>query len=829
MKEKDVSSPKSSGKRGEDRRGGHHHQQQQQQQQQQRKMGTNSHNNTINRNNKAHNVKRTRNISAKRTNSRDYEVYQPNRTSNNLSVSSVSSRTSRNDRHATDYKALKISDLGSQLSDGAIEDGLFHEFKKFGDVSVKISRDGDERVALVNFRHSEDAKAARHAKGRLVLYDRPLKIEVYYPPPKGRSYSPELDGYSAASVQGNRHRQRSLSPGGLGYREHRVQQRSSLGRQIPPPPPPPPLAQRELERERDYAFYEGRGRAAYTIDRTTFREEEKLPEDDKRANRTLFIGNLDPSVLQNDLLLAFERFGVILEVDIKRPARGQGNSYGFLKFENLDMAHRAKIAMSGKVIGRNPIKIGYGKATPTTRLWVGGLGAWVPVAGLAREFDRFGTIRSIDYRKGDSWAYIQYESLDAAQAACTQMRGFPLGGPDRRLRVDFADTEHRYPQQFLQALPLPPFELVGDGLVPRGAECLRARERNSPPLPFREREIYPATDWHILSVRERTRNAHEQFDPIEREIRDTWSLERGREHVLQNWDQRRKRRVPLEGRTLDRSPSNDRQRKRRCLSPERSPGNSSRDGGRHSDSEAKNERYSPGRDRRNSTEKGASSKHEVRSLLSLIEKDKDRKHRTMESESPLRSKSKSDSTNTKAPSNFQQYDHKLIVAWHGMLVLKNSSFSTNMHFLEGDLTVATNLLVDLSTGGKVAQLKITQRLRLDQPKLDEVTRRIKASGSNGYCVLLAVPASNSVENVEGAFEQATSPQRPLRNLVSYLKQKQAAGVISLPVGGSKEKDNMGVLHAFPPCGFSQQYLETSARALAKSEEDCLVIIIGQNI
>ncbi|KAK7878517.1 hypothetical protein WMY93_030353 [Mugilogobius chulae] len=78
----------------------------------------------------------------------------------------------------SEYKTLKISDLGSQLSDEDIEDGLFHEFKKFGDVSIKISRSNDERIAFVNFRKPEDARAAKHARGRLVLYDRPLKIEA---------------------------------------------------------------------------------------------------------------------------------------------------------------------------------------------------------------------------------------------------------------------------------------------------------------------------------------------------------------------------------------------------------------------------------------------------------------------------------------------------------------------------------------------------------------------------------------------------------------------------------------------------------------------------
>uniref|UniRef100_A0A673NBZ4 SPOC domain-containing protein n=1 Tax=Sinocyclocheilus rhinocerous TaxID=307959 RepID=A0A673NBZ4_9TELE len=165
---------------------------------------------------------------------------------------------------------------------------------------------------------------------------------------------------------------------------------------------------------------------------------------------------------------------------------------------------------------------------------------------------------------------------------------------------------------------------------------------------------------------------------------------------------------------------------------------------------------------------------------------------------------------------------KLSMAWNGMLLLKNSNFPASMHLLEGDLNVANSLLIDGSTGGKVTQLRITQRLRLDQPKIDEVSRRIKVAGPGGYAVLLAVPGSSEEAS---SSDPAASTQRPLRNLVSYLKQKQAAGVISLPVGGSRDKDNTGVLHAFPPCDFSQQFLDSSAKALAKTEEDFLVMII----
>ncbi|XP_053562814.1 RNA-binding protein 15 [Bombina bombina] len=727
-----------------------------------------------------------------------------------------------------EYKSLRISELGSSLSDEAVEDGLFHEFKKFGDVSVKISRSGDERVALVNFRRTEDARAAKHARGRLVLYDRPLKIEAVYTTGGGgnnrrRSRSPgDKEPYSglAAAVSGvpsHRH-PRGLSPGGLGYRDYRLQQ-LALGRLPPPPPPPLP---RELERDRDYSFYDGRVRPTYPLEtRLNFREDDISPEDDQRANRTLFLGNLDITVTENELRRAFERFGVITEVDIKRAARGQTSTYGFLKFENLDMAHRAKMSMSGKIILRNPIKIGYGKATPSSRLWVGGLGPWVPMASLAREFDRFGTIRSIDYRKGDSWAYIQYESLDAAQAACTQMRGFPLGGQDRRLRVDFADTENRYQQQYLQPLPLPHYDLVGDTFGHRAPDPLRARDR-TPPLLYRDRErdLYAETEWVPPPVRDRNRVAYEPLETLERRV-DGWSLERDRDRDVGTRDQPRKRRLIDENRHLDRSPESDRSRKRHCATPERSPeGIGGRDS-RYNDTDRitnRADRPSPVRDRRGSMERGQGEKRDRKNSNSV---ERDRKHRLAESKSPLKKDERPDNASKVKSPQKQDATQKLCMAWQGMLLLKNSNFPSNMHLLQGDLGVATSLLTKGSSGGKIAQLKITQRLRLDQPKLDEVTRRIKVAGPNGYAILLAVPGTP--EGSSG--EQASSTQRPLRNLVSYLKQKQAAGVISLPVGGNKDKEHTGVLHAFPPCEFSQQFLDSTAKSLAKSEDDYLVMII----
>ncbi|XP_037631778.1 RNA-binding protein 15-like [Sebastes umbrosus] len=714
-----------------------------------------------------------------------------------------------------EYKTLKISELGNQLNDEEIEDGLFHEFKRFGDVSVKISREkNDDRVAYVNFRRPDDARSAKHARGKLVLYDRPLKIETVYTN-RIRSRSPVTKDTFSPGGHRHLHSQRPLSPTGMGYRDYRLQQ-LALGRlpaPPPPPPPPPPPHIRDLERDRDFSVYDSRNRPQFIAECAVFREDDLMtPEDDQRANRTLFLGNLDVSVTESDLRRAFDRFGVITEVDIKRAVRGQSNTYGFIKFENLDMAHRAKVAMSGKVVGHNPIKIGYGKPTPTTRLWVGGLGPWVPLAALAKEFDRFGTIRTIDYRKGEVWAYIQYESLDAAQAACTHMRGFPLGGPDRRLRVDFADTEHRYQQQYVQLpLPLPHYNFVPEPFAHRITDSVRVRER-SPPLParFRERGMYSSAEWSGMGVHDRMRGAG--FDPMDRLDRrphETWSIDRD----LQGRELSRKRR-------LDHSPDkSDFGLRRRGNSLERSPGGISRDGGRYSDPCLPRSGTSPVRDRQTTA---FGDKRRKTLSPSAPGTEKDRKHKASDlSKSPARKEDPS-SSKSGQQSKPAAGGQKLSQVWQGVLLLKNSSFPTSLHLLEGDMAVATGLLLPGSAGGQASQLKISQRLRLDQPKLDEVSRRIKAAGSSGYAILMAVPGKSEDG---GTQDVSSSAERPLKNLVSYLKQKEAAGIISLPVGGGRDKDHAGVLHAFPPCEFSQQFVDASAKAFAKSEDDYMVMVI----
>lgn len=153
-------------------------------------------------------------------------------------------------------------------------------------------------------------------------------------------------------------------------------------------------------------------------------------------------------------------------------------------------------------------------------------------------------------------------------------------------------------------------------------------------------------------------------------------------------------------------------------------------------------------------------------------------------------------------------------------MLKNSAFVTNMYLLSGSVLLVDALLRDQSADCPV--LKITQRLRLDEPdKVKEVERRVNMSGRNGCSVLLAVPASAEVGDVNNIIQQ-----RPLNALGSYLKEKAVAAVILLPPG-STAGSQTGILHAFPPCDFARDFLRREAPELAGEypKDDHLLVIV----
>ncbi|XP_068171043.1 putative RNA-binding protein 15B [Antennarius striatus] len=724
-----------------------------------------------------------------------------------------------------EYKTLLISNLGSQVSDEDVEDSLFHEFKKFGDVSVKLSHTPElGRIAYVNFRHPEDAKEARHAKSsRLVLGERQLKIEPMYV--RRRSVTPPDVGYLPLHPP-YPYRQRSLSPptgpGVSNIRDLRARHYAleTLG------------LSRERERLLDYyGMLDERGRP-YGFPPMPVVEDLK-PEDDQRATSNLFIGNLDGNVTEAELRRGFDKYGMIEDVVIKRPARGQGGAYAFVKFQNLDMAHRAKVAMQGRLIGGNPIKIGYGKANPTTRLWVGGLGPGNSLAALAREFDRFGSIRNIDYVKGDNFAYIQYESLDAAQAACTQMRGFPLGGPERRLRVDFAKVEESPSRPFPPGYqppvaPLSHYELLGETYSRHRSlerELRGVRDRPSPPphslLSQRDRDrALLERDFAPSSPTRLERRAAGGVEAFGRSGRRSRS--RSREKWLKEREERRNRRksrspTPPERPAEERDKEKERGRSRirgpgGVASPDASP---DRARVRAPDSTTEPRDHSPdsaaaGRHPAPNDEDPPSGRHHGK--RASVERLNNHHRNSEAAAAPAVHTDTSSSPGTL--SEFARAS--LPKTWSGFFALKNSSFPTDLYLLEGGAAFFGAVMKDTPKN----QLKIAQRLRMDQTRLDEVSRRIKLGRPDGFAILLAIqgPVDRQAPTPEAGLQV-----RLLRHLVTYLRNKEAAGVVSLSAG--KEAGPGAMLYAFPPGEFSQQYLQAAKRTVGNLDEEHMVIVI----
>ncbi|BFZ10522.1 hypothetical protein BsWGS_13560 [Bradybaena similaris] len=633
-----------------------------------------------------------------------------------------------------DYRSLCINGIPSKVPNQVLRECLFDNYKRFGKMYVRITFLKEQRVAFLNFRYAEDAREA-FVKGVKYLFDSELKMNL---------------------VLDRRHQNHSPSCSFPSRRVSRLPPEQFYHSRHSPP-----------RRDRQYLALnksQYSGKDDYNIDASksghfivgadrknkTFpcHLDHVDPEYDDKATRTLFVGNLDVSISVDDLHTIFGRFGLVECVNVKRPAGRTANCYAFIKYINLDCAYEAKVEMSGKYIGKFQCRIGYSKVTPTPIIWVGNIGPWVTVETLKREFDRFGAIQQIEWPRNKNFAYVIYDSIDAARAACQQMRGFPLGGTDKRLRLDFVEKDDITHSHSLPDYP-PPKDSYGPPErapeprrdIPRLSESTGGqRNCRAPPPPEPCHDEGRRTDDYAY---DRSADTHREPKPLNISQR---SPERGRDYGDERGQSREFR--------------DDRDQ--------------SRDENRHSDVR----------------EYRAASPHEdyisthCRSLADLSK--------------------------------------MLPVAWNGALILKNSAFATRMHVVSGDVKLVDTLMRD-PTPTECPVLKLTRRLRLDQPNLDDVSRCLEAAGSGGHCILLAMQSSlpNYEENLKSI------QQRPLNHLVTYLKQKDAAAVISLPpVTISGEKD-VGILHAFPPCDFGFNFLKSRASKLPpeSTKEDHLVIVV----
>lgn len=127
------------------------------------------------------------------------------------------------------YKILCITNINQKVSDIPVKEALVNDFSRFGHVSVSICHDSGERLAYIYFRTYEEAREARHAKSRTILFDRPIEIEPIYEPRSSPVRSPPPP--TQAPPQPMYSRRRSMTPPDY----YDIQ-----ARRLPPPPHGPP-------------------------------------------------------------------------------------------------------------------------------------------------------------------------------------------------------------------------------------------------------------------------------------------------------------------------------------------------------------------------------------------------------------------------------------------------------------------------------------------------------------------------------------------------------------------------------------------------------------
>lgn len=151
--------------------------------------------------------------------------------------------------------------------------------------------------------------------------------------------------------------------------------------------------------------------------------------------RSLFIGNLDPTVTEEELRQKFADYGKIESLRLL-----PNKECAFVNFTSVEEAVQAKMAMTGRPIGHLIPRIGFGKVSTnqvvtiadspsvSRSVWVGQLSSTITKEALLSAFMRFGPIETIRITGNRSCAFIDFCSLECAIKAKNSMNGYKLAG-----------------------------------------------------------------------------------------------------------------------------------------------------------------------------------------------------------------------------------------------------------------------------------------------------------------------------------------------------------------------------------------------------------------
>ncbi|KAJ3186090.1 hypothetical protein HDU85_001008 [Gaertneriomyces sp. JEL0708] len=148
--------------------------------------------------------------------------------------------------------------------------------------------------------------------------------------------------------------------------------------------------------------------------------------------RSLWIGNIDPTLSPSDLLTLFSPFGPIESLRIL-----PDKECAFVNYVRTEDAVRARDEMQGGRVGNCIVRIGFGKAEncndtggmqPTKSLWIGNLVPTTDPAELEALFSGFGPIESARVLTHKNCGFVNFFRLEDAMEARKTMNGKEIGG-----------------------------------------------------------------------------------------------------------------------------------------------------------------------------------------------------------------------------------------------------------------------------------------------------------------------------------------------------------------------------------------------------------------
>ncbi|RMZ98934.1 RNA-binding 15 [Brachionus plicatilis] len=160
--------------------------------------------------------------------------------------------------------------------------------------------------------------------------------------------------------------------------------------------------------------------------------------------------------------------------------------------------------------------------------------------------------------------------------------------------------------------------------------------------------------------------------------------------------------------------------------------------------------------------------------------------------------------------------------WSGQLTLKKNSFPVKFYLMAGNQQLAETFLPAHNTD---MNLHINQRIRLDSSKLDDIEKRLserfECDDSVTYSVFVCVATQLTKS------DKSVLHKRSLHNLVSYLNQKSAAGVVNLP-DDARVHANLNIFTASSNLSsrvFKQLLAGFRAEQLSQEQDSFLICVL----